>query len=66
MIKVTIRKVDGTSSTMLIQPSQVLTMDQDNRIERDRKGANTVITMLDGRKLWVQETVEELANKLGL
>lgn len=66
MIKVTIRKANGTDSPMLIQPKQVLTMDVDARDERERKGANTVITMLDGRKLWVQETVEHIASKLGI
>jgi hypothetical protein len=66
MVRVTIQRADGSSSLMLIQSSDVTTMDQDNRQERDRKGANTVVTMKDGRKLWVKETVEQIADKLGV
>jgi uncharacterized protein YlzI (FlbEa/FlbD family) len=65
MIKVTIRRANGTTSQTLIQPTQIVSIDEDLRPERDRQGANSVVTMQDGKKLWVQETVEQIANKLG-
>lgn len=64
MIKVTICRADGSSSVTLIQPSKIDMIDQDNRPEKDRKGANAVVSMSDGKKLWVKETVEEISNQL--